>query len=124
MARTKKNEPETAAQKLLSRVTVEDAPEQEEAGTVAIDRVTKTAHVKVNPEQVDAQARHGHHLRGAAQLVLSGFDAYHRDIQRKYGSFPSEQAVFDRERHNAQQDLEALLHELAPYTPEPAPTEG
>lgn len=101
-------------QRLLARVTVEDAPDQEEAATFAVDRLTRTALVRVNPELVDAQARHGYHLRGALKLALSGYAAYHRDVTRTYGKF-KEGKVYEQAESDALMDLEPLLHQLLPF---------
>ncbi|GAQ23902.1 hypothetical protein DEIGR_400035 [Deinococcus grandis] len=102
---------------LLARVTVEDTPDQEDAATITVDRVTRTALVRVNPDLVDDQARHGYQLRGVARLILSGYAAYNRDIKRKYGEWPDEQKVHDLAADDAEYHLQALLHQLHPYQP-------
>lgn len=117
MARTKTNPTEATLKKFLDRVTVVENAEQEDAATFGLDRVTKTMTVTVNPAQADAEAQHGYRLRGALQLALSGFGAYHNDIQRQYGKFPKEQRAFDNAVAEASELLEPLFHQAFPYTP-------
>lgn len=118
MPRKKKND--TGLQpleKLLTQVKVEDAPEQEDAATFAVDRVTGSVLVRVNPELSDAQSTHGYRLRGLARLILSGLAAYNRDITRMYGKWEKEQATYEAGAENAQHHIEALLHAQFPYEP-------
>lgn len=115
---TPKSTPTQATlQKYLDRVTIVENAEQEDAATYGLDRVSRTMTVTVNPAQADAQAQHGYRLRGALHLALSGFGAYHNDIQRQYGRFPKEQRAFDTAVAEATEILEPLFHQAFPYTP-------
>lgn len=113
----KKSAPTDHLTSLLDRVAVEDAPGQEDAATITVDRVSRTVLVRVNPDLVDDQARHGYRLRGVARLITSGYAAYNRDIRRKYGLWPDEQQVHDAAAEDAEYHLQALLHQLHPYQP-------
>lgn len=114
---------ETALDKLLARVTIEDVPEQEDAATYAVDPRSNTAVVRLNPAKVTGKTRHEHTLRGAARLVLRGFGGYNRTVQRAYGTYEKEQRLYSQAEAAALTDIEALLHQLHPYAP-PEPDEG
>ncbi|MFD2610159.1 hypothetical protein ACFSR9_12020 [Deinococcus taklimakanensis] len=113
----RKKQEASTLEKLLARVTVVEDATQDDAATFAIDRVTRTAVVTVNPDLADAEAQHGYLLRGAAQLALSGFGAYHNDIQRQYGKWPKEQKTFDQAQADAMFELEGILALAHPYAP-------
>lgn len=112
--------PESTLDRLLARVAVEDAPDQEDAATFAVDRVTRTVLVRVNPDLVNDEARHGYRLRGLLKLILSGYAAYNNDVARRYGRF-DEGRVYEKAESDALMDLEPLLHGLLPFEAPDAP---
>lgn len=105
----------TPLDQLLARVELVENPEQEDAATYGVDRLTRRVSVTVNPSLLDAEGQHKAKLRGLSDLILSGFTAYNRDMQRKYGIFPKEQTVHDKAYDEAQEHLVHLLGAAYPF---------
>lgn len=103
---------------LLARVQMLAANGQEEAATYKADRVSNTVVVRVNPDLLNAQEQHLARARGAAELMLSGFAAYNRDMKKRYGTWEGDQATYNRAYDAAREQLESVINEAVPFNPD------